>query len=55
MQRLKTILLLVLCLTASMSKAQVNPDTVKAGIYDNGKMWTFDYPPTDYFKKTYQF
>jgi hypothetical protein len=30
-------------------------DTVKAGTYDNGKMWTFDYPPTDYFKSTYNF
>jgi hypothetical protein len=30
-------------------------DTVKAGTYDNGKMWTFDYPPMDYFKTTYNF
>ncbi len=30
-------------------------DTVKAGQFDNGKMWTFDYPPIDYFKKTYNF
>ncbi len=30
-------------------------DTVKAGLFDTGKMWTFDYPPTDYFARTYQF
>lgn len=30
-------------------------DTVTAGQFDNGKMWTFDYPPIDYLKKTYNF
>ena len=30
-------------------------DTVKAGLFDTGKMWTFDYPPTDYFARTYNF
>ena len=34
---------------------QVNVDTVQAGLFDTGKMWTFDYPPIDYFKKTYNF
>jgi hypothetical protein len=33
----------------------VNLDTVKAGAFDTGKMWTFDYPPVDYFQRTYQF
>lgn len=33
----------------------VNLDTVKAGPFDTGKMWTFDYPPIDYFAKTYGF
>ncbi|HLN54735.1 MAG TPA: S46 family peptidase [Bacteroidales bacterium] len=28
---------------------------VEAGLYDMGKMWTFDYPPADYFKATYNF
>jgi len=28
---------------------------VKAGQFDTGKMWTFDFPPIDYFKKTYGF
>jgi hypothetical protein len=45
-----------ICLVIT-AKAQVkiNPDTVKAGLFDMGKMWTFDYPPTDYFKNTYHF
>ncbi len=35
--------------------AAVRTDTVKAGPYDMGKMWTFDSPPKDYFAKTYGF
>ncbi len=30
-------------------------DTIKAGKFDMGKMWTFEYPPIDYFQKTYNF
>ncbi len=30
-------------------------ENVKAGQFDTGKMWTFDFPPVDYFKKTYGF
>lgn len=30
-------------------------DTVKAGTFDMGKMWTFDTPPVEYFQKTYNF
>src|SRR5689334_13605643 len=33
----------------------VNPDTVKAGRFDFGKMWTFEFPPTDWFKEAYGF
>lgn len=32
-----------------------NLDTVKAGQFDTGKIWTFDYPPVDYFATTYSF
>ncbi len=41
--------------TKSTSQAYFNPDTVKAGRFDNGKMWTFDNPPMSYFKETYNF
>ncbi|MBO0951516.1 S46 family peptidase [Fibrella forsythiae] len=40
---------------AQAPSATLNPDTVQAGPFDMGKMWTFDTPPTDYFRKTYNF
>lgn len=57
---LASLLFLVGCSTqpamkSETSKSSINYDTVKAGQFDNGKMWTFDFPPTDYFAKTYQF
>ncbi len=33
----------------------LNLDTIKAGKFDMGKMWTFEYPPIDYFQKEYKF
>ncbi len=33
----------------------VDLDTVHAGKFDQGKMWTFEFPPTDYFAETYGF
>ena len=30
-------------------------EEVKAGPYDNGKMWTFEYPPVEYLAETYDF
>lgn len=30
-------------------------DTVKAQQFDTGKMWTFDFPPLDYFEQAYNF
>ena len=30
-------------------------DTVRAGRFDTGKMWTFDFPPVEYFAQTYNF
>jgi len=33
----------------------VDLDTVHAGRFDQGKMWTFDAPPADYFSETYGF
>lgn len=31
----------------------VELDTVRAGRFDNGKMWTFEYPPTAWFREAY--
>ena len=30
-------------------------DTIRAGRFDNGKMWTFEFPPVDYLEETYRF
>ena len=38
------------------SKQAIGPilaDTVEAGRFDNGKMWTFDAPPVNYFEQAY--
>ncbi len=51
-----------LCLLSVASPVQaraqvggVDLDTVQAGRFDMGKMWTFEYPPTAYFTQTYGF
>jgi hypothetical protein len=45
----------LLCVFISISNAQIISDTVKAQKFDTGKMWSFDYPPVQYFKETYGF
>ena len=42
-------------MSAQTSNDRAKLDTVKAGRFDTGKMWTFEYPPTDYFKEAYGF
>ncbi|MGV3557466.1 S46 family peptidase [Larkinella arboricola] len=54
MRLLLTALLLAQTFTVS-AQTTLNPDTVKAGQFDMGKMWTFDTPPQEYFQKTYGF
>ncbi len=52
------ILTLAGCSTyKSVTKPDYQPsyETVKAGQFDNGKMWTFDFPPMQYFDKAYNF
>jgi len=39
----------------SSAEQWLNLDTVKAGKFDNGKMWTFDFPPKEYFQSEYNF
>ncbi len=40
---------------ASAQIGGVDLDTVRAGAFDYGKMWTFEYPPAEYFSETYGF
>ncbi len=41
--------------SAQGNDSWLNLDTVKAGKFDTGKMWTFDYPPKKYFEDEYKF
>jgi hypothetical protein len=33
----------------------IDLDTIKAGKFDTGRMWTFEYPPIEYFRSEYNF
>lgn len=41
--------------TRTETPSYLNLDAVQAGPFDTGKMWTFDFPPMDYFASTYNF
>jgi len=47
------LLLAVLFVSNFTLSQNVNLDTVKAGKFDLGKMWTFEHAPVDYFEQTY--
>lgn len=52
------LIFLTLVLVSGNALAQnewLDLDTIKAGKFDTGKMWTFDFPPMEYFSKTYDF
>jgi hypothetical protein len=55
MRILFLIFLFVASSLAVQGQSPFNPDTVKAGRFDNGKMWTFDFPPVAYLEQTYGF
>ncbi len=40
---------------STQAVAQAGVDDVRAGRFDFGKMWTFEYAPGDYFTETYGF
>lgn len=39
----------------TVKKPTPTVEAVKAGKFDAGKMWTFDFPPTEWFKEAYDF
>jgi hypothetical protein len=51
------MVLLITILGIHALRAQNTPcdKPAEAGVFDMGKMWTFDYAPADYFSKTYNF
>jgi hypothetical protein len=55
------LLLLAALVAALAGTAQAQPaytadyDTVQAGRFDNGRMFTLDELPADYFRETYDF
>lgn len=55
MRRLSTIIVLLFFASTLFAQVLFDPDTVKPGQFDYGKMWTFDNPPLDYFEETYNF
>lgn len=54
MHRLPLLPFLLLLATPAAAQT-VHPDTVRAGVFDLGKMWTFEYAPAQYFSETYGF
>jgi hypothetical protein len=42
-------------LESSGQVGQLDLDTMRAGRFDSGKMWTFEYAPAQYFTNTYGF
>ena len=50
-----TVLFIITVSFQAFSQQVFNADTVTFGKFDNGKMWTFDNPPVDYFEKVYGF
>jgi hypothetical protein len=54
-----SLLLLHGCSNQKATKVEtvgyINFDTIQAGLFDTGKMWTFDFPPIKYFSETYGF
>ncbi len=48
-------LTLALLASPSFYATAQSPDTMRAGRFDSGKMWTFEYPPAAYFSSTYGF
>ncbi len=42
-------------LTPYQKAKQAKLESIEAERFDNGRMWTFDYPPMEYFKDEYNF
>lgn len=45
----------IVAVPAALAQTDTHTDTMRAGRYDSGKMWTFEYAPQKYFTDTYNF
>jgi hypothetical protein len=52
---MKRFSVLLLAFPIALAAQQSGADTIRAGRFDAGKMWTFEYPPDRYFSETYGF
>ncbi len=52
---LMVIAIAIVGLQALKAQSALCDKPTEPGIFDMGKMWTFDYPPADYFRNTYNF
>jgi V8-like Glu-specific endopeptidase len=48
-------LALIFVLSTALFAQNSDEITAESDIFDTGKMWTFDYPPTEYLNETYGF
>jgi Peptidase S46 len=60
LKKITQFLILAIIISSSIiypqeSSVSTKLDTIKAGRFDMGRMWTFEYPPTEYFKTEYNF
>jgi hypothetical protein len=56
--RISTVVALVVAVLSTEAAAQLaafDLDTVRVGRFDYGKMWPFEYAPSEYFSETYGF
>ncbi len=54
-RRLRSVLTIALLPLAAPLAAQQVPDSLRAGRFDLGRMWTFENAPSAYFTRTYGF
>lgn len=50
-----SLIFTLIILSSQLTYSQTEKAEVKAGRFDTGKMWAFDFPPLDYFEETYGF
>jgi len=55
MKKFKYLFFCLILSQVSYAQMLIYEDEIKPGRFDQGKMWTFENPPLDYFKEAYNF